>query len=122
MRLFIQSIRFTVVGVLSTSLYYLFALFFQKLFVDNTVTASVLAYCLSAVFSFSAHKQYTFVESTGGLKGEVIKFMIVTTIGLMLAALIPFILSHCCSEYIYLITAFVIPAVTFVLMKFVVFK
>lgn len=110
------------VGVLSTSLYYLFALFFQKLFVDNRVVASILAYCLSAVFSFSAHKQYTFIGSTGSLKGEVIKFMIVTTVGLMLAALIPFILSNYDSKYIYLITASIIPAVTFVLMKFVVFK
>ncbi|HHL43679.1 MAG TPA: GtrA family protein [Hellea balneolensis] len=117
---FWQGIKFAIIGGLSAIIYFCIALLFDKAFGLPPILASNIAYVLSAVFSYLGHKLYTF-NTAGKARFEALRFAVSSVIGFTLASLIPFMLSAYPSVYSYLVVLAVVPATTFILLKFFVF-
>ena len=88
----LRTLRFGVVGGCSTLLYPLLAWGLGRAGLAS-VAASVAAYALAAVFSFNAHRRFTF-SSAGEARAEVPRFVVVNAAGLAIATAAPLILTE----------------------------
>ncbi len=86
-------LRFGLVGIVATVLYAVFAWLFTVPAGLPAVVASILAYCLGALFSYSAHRRITF-RSDRPVMQEVPRFAGVSLIGWIVAILSPLILTN----------------------------
>lgn len=81
--------RFALVGVAATILYAVLALAFGRL-LDSHAGAwtSLLAYGVAAVFSYLAHRAFTFA-SDGDRAAEIPRFIVVTATGAAISFAVP---------------------------------
>jgi len=86
--------RFALVGIVATALYGALALLLmaQQWVGLSAVTASLAAYSASAMFSYLAHKSWTFM-SHGGHRTEAPRFVLLSATGLAVAYAAPLLLT-----------------------------
>jgi len=85
-------VRFGLVGGVSTLIYAVFAGVFTLRLGVSPVVASVLAYCLGAIFSFTAHRRITF-RSARPVVEEAPRFAGISFAGWIVAILSPLVLT-----------------------------
>lgn len=88
----LRTIRFGAVGGCSTLIYATLAYGFGSAGLA-AVAASVAAYGLAAIFSFNAHRRFTFA-SRGAAKSELPRFLAVNAAGLAIATVAPLVLTE----------------------------
>lgn len=116
-------VRFTVVGMTVTVTYFLLALLLSSVSNIETVSASAVAYVMSALLSFWGHRKITF-KSDQAILGELVKFLLANGVGLFLATIIPAIISGyfaMSSLVSFTVVMGVVPAISFLMMRYFVF-
>jgi putative flippase GtrA len=83
--------RFAAIGILSTALYAVLALVFNGLGLEAT-GASVLAFGLASVFSYTGHKYVTYA-SGGRHAFELPRFLALSAAGLAVVSMLPALLT-----------------------------
>lgn len=120
----IEVMRFGVVGLCATMLYVSLAFFFATTFAQlPSVAAAVAAYLLAGLFSYLAHKVFTFA-SDGRHRREAPRFAVVSLAGFAMAALLPLILHDLMGLSLVIpvmLTATLVPVMNFVALRWFVF-
>ncbi len=83
--------RFGAVGATSTLLYLGLAMSIKSFASTTALVASVLAYCLAGIFSYSAHRGFTFSSSQSHGEG-LPRFLVTTVLGLSLSSALPYVI------------------------------
>ena len=86
-----MTLRFASVGLISTLLYFFLALAFDKSAALSATLASLLAYAIAALFSYVAHRNFTF-DSAKPHSSAMPRFFVTTVCGAILALLLPLVL------------------------------
>jgi len=119
-----QVVRFGFVGLCATMLYVVLALFFATAFPQwPSAIAALAAYALAGLFSYVAHKLFTFA-SDGRHGREAPRFAVVSLAGFALAALLPLVLHDLMGLSLVIpvmLTATLVPAINFVALRWFVF-
>lgn len=118
---FDQVLRFAGIGVLASGLYFALATGLSSFAGLAAVPASVLAYGVSAVFSYNGHRQITF---RGGdvAPADKVRFVMTTAFGLLLALFIPHVLAGYAPVVSFTAVLLIVPLCSFLLLKFFVFR
>jgi putative flippase GtrA len=87
--------RFALVGLLSTLVYAVVALVLGAVFENAAGQApiSLLAYAIAAIFSYIAHRLFTFASS-GAYRSEIPRFVLLTLTGAGISFVIPVIVEY----------------------------
>ncbi|WP_353643947.1 GtrA family protein [Mesorhizobium sp. WSM2239] len=114
---------FVSVGVAATILYFVLASSTSVILQVSPSISSVVAYLLSAVFSYCGHKYLSFTSS-GAHTIEAPRFVVTTTLGLLIAYLLPLAAERMGLPHFvaYAAVCLVVPMVNFVLLKRWVFR
>lgn len=118
----IELLRFALVGAGTTLLYGAISVALLG-FGAAAATASVIAYCLSAVLSFCGHKVFTF-GSPAAYRSEAPRFLLVNGFGLACALLAPLAATRILevdAHWAILFTCLAVPAFNYLAMKHLVF-
>lgn len=118
---FAQIFRFAGVGVTCSLMYFVLATAFHSFVGLAAMSASFLAYALSAVFGYNAHRRFTFV-SAGDVREEAMRFFLVTALGLTISIAVPWYLADYAPALSFLTVLVIVPACSFLMMKFFVFR
>jgi putative flippase GtrA len=86
-------VRFGLVGGVSTVIYAVFAWIFTVQIGMPAVIGSILAYCLAAIFSYTAHRRVTF-RSNRPIAEEASRFAGISFAGWIVAIISPLILTN----------------------------
>lgn len=121
---FYKLFRFGIVGGLATLLYFSMAWWLTVSVEIQATVASLTAYSVATLYSYTAHKFYTF-RSNNNHSRELPQFLVLTMIGVILASAIPAIFTtwlewH--AGYALAITCFLIPMINFIGMEKFVFR
>ncbi|WP_299348160.1 GtrA family protein [uncultured Shimia sp.] len=116
-----QIIRFAGVGVTCSVMYFVLATGLNSLLGLDTISASFLAYLLSAIFGYTAHRRVTFV-SDGAVHQEVTRFFAATGVGVTISLIVPMMLHNHTPVLSFFMVFLIVPACSFVMMKFFVFR
>lgn len=84
-------LRFGSVGVAATAIYFVLALVFQWHGALGATPSSLLAYAVAALFSYMAHRSFTF-GSQQAHGSALPRFIVTTLLGALLALAIPYAL------------------------------
>ena len=87
--------RFALVGLSATALYAVLALLLGAAMRDDTgqAVASLLAYVATAIFSYCAHRVFTFA-SNGDYRFEIPRFAALTLSGVATSFIVPLVLAQ----------------------------
>jgi putative flippase GtrA len=119
--------RFALVGIGSTLIYALCAFFLsrgQGSAILPATSASVAAYAIAALFSYTGHKYFTFVSS-GDHAMELPRFLLLTASGLAVAFVLPGLLTQMLgipASIPILLTCVAVPVVNYVVLRRWVFR
>ncbi|TIS60157.1 GtrA family protein [Mesorhizobium sp.] len=118
--------RFALIGIGSTLIYATFAFFLsrgQGALLPATL-ASVAAYAVAALFSYTGHKYFTFM-SNGNHAMELPRFVLLTASGLVVAIVLPGLLTQVLgipASIPILLTCIAVPVVNYVVLGRWVFR
>lgn len=119
-----ELLRFGVVGACATVLYVILAFSFTKAFAQwPSAAGAFVAYVVSGVFSYLAHKLFTFASDDRHSR-EAPRFVVVSIAGFGLAGLLPFVLHDVMGLPLaipVLLTAVIVPAMNFIALRLFVF-
>ncbi|WP_419907114.1 GtrA family protein [Hoeflea sp.] len=84
--------RFALVGLTATLLYAVLAMALEALFhaTAGQATLSIAAYSIAAIFSYVAHRIFTFA-SNGAYHFEIPRFVLLTAVGFAISYVLPVI-------------------------------
>ena len=116
-----ELVRFGIVGASATLAYLIIAIALDWLLPLASVYISFLAYALAAMISFFGHRLFTFSQVSRH-RGQVMKFIVSTIIGFIIAILIPVIFHRFAPNVTYLMVALIVPIMSFLMLKFFVFS
>ncbi len=121
---FAQILRFAIVGLCSTAIYIVVTLSLDAFFTQwPSAISAFVASCIGAVFSYSAHKTFTF-SSDGRHQHEAPRFAVVTAVGFSISTLLPFVLHDVMGLALIIpvmLAATLVPAINFVALRWFVF-
>lgn len=86
-----MTLRFGSVGIAATLLYFVLALIMERAGLLGTTSASLVAYAVAALFSYFAHRNFTF-GSTQPHGTAMPRFIVTTICGALLALALPLVL------------------------------
>ncbi|WP_164726999.1 GtrA family protein [Shimia sediminis] len=118
---FAQIFRFAGVGVTCSVMYFLLASAFHSFAGLAAISASFVAYALSAVFGYHAHRRFTFA-SNSAISGEALRFFMVTVLGLTISIAVPWVLGNYTPALSFMTVLLIVPSCSFLMMKFFVFR
>lgn len=116
-----QVFRFAGVGLTCSAFYFLLASFLCNVAELDAVGASFLAYALSAVFGYQAHRRFTF-DSAASVRSEALRFAMVTILGIAISIAVPLALYTQAPVLSFSVVLLIVPACSFMMMKFFVFR
>ncbi|PLT33257.1 GtrA family protein [Bacillus sp. V5-8f] len=121
--LLFKFMKYSVVGFISTVIYFLSIFVLIEVFEKDPILASSISFVIMTIFSFILNKKYTF----GGhyTNKKFIRFIFVSTVGFILNYAIMFTILHVFSfHYLVgeLVTILVIPLINFTLNNYWTFK
>jgi len=96
MRNHLQSVsRFALVGLTATGIYAVLAMLLGSWMRDDAgqAAASLVAYGAAAVFSYCAHRIFTFASS-GAYRFEIPRFVVLTLSGVTISFIVPLVLAQ----------------------------
>ena len=96
MRNHLQSVsRFALVGLTATGIYAVLAMLLGSWMRDDAgqAAASLVAYGAAAVFSYCAHRIFTFASS-GSYRFEIPRFVVLTLSGVTISFIVPLVLAQ----------------------------
>jgi len=115
--------RFALVGIVSTLLYALLAMAFSELTRWPAAVGSLVAYVLAGVFSYTAHRSFTF-RSDRSHRQAAPRFIGLSLVGYGIATAAPLLLTDWAglpNVFAVGLTSLLVPALNFVLMRAMVF-
>ncbi|WP_156290371.1 GtrA family protein [Oceanobacillus salinisoli] len=121
--IFFKFLRYSLVGCVSTLIYFLSVFVLIELFHQDPVIGSAIAFVIMTIISFQLNKSYTFYSDFSGIK--MMRFFIVSVIGFTLNVFIIYMMVHVltfhylCGE---LLTILIIPIINFILNNYWTFK
>lgn len=115
-------IRFIIAGLLTTLLYIVVATLLVDLFIFSLTNASSLSYIVATIFSYIIHTYWSF--SSVAMKKNAAKFFTISALNFIIARYLPSlgVLLNLTGQLTLLITALVMPAITFFLHTFWTYK
>lgn len=121
--LWIKFIKYSLVGSVSTLIYFLSVFIFVELFGNDPLMSSAISFIIMTIFSFILNKKFTFNSDFSYEK--LLRFFIVSAVGFTLNFLIMFLIVNALS-YHYIIgeiaTTLIIPLINFALNHYWTFK
>ncbi len=121
--LILKFIRYSLVGCISTIIYFLSVFILVELFHQDPLVGSSLAYLIMTLISFFLNKTFTFGSDFSHQK--LLRFLIVSAIGFILNFSIMFLIVNVLSFHYAigeLVTILVIPITNFLLNNYWTFK
>lgn len=79
----VQFLKFSLIGLLNTSLHYFVFLALYRLFSVHYLVASTIGYSVGLLNSFVLNRKWTFKSKENGVSGELFRFLIVNLCALM---------------------------------------
>lgn len=112
----LKFIRYSIVGCLSTIIYFLSVFILVEFFNHTPLFASAVSFVIMTYFSFMLNKKYTFNSSFSHKK--LLRFLLVSLIGFTLNFIIMFTIVNILSFHYFIgevATTLVIPIINFIL-------
>ena len=119
--LFLEAVRFAIVGLFATALYALFAVLLTQLTDASVLVVSSSAYMMAAFISFFAHRSFTF-RKTGRIRSQGYRFLLNSLLGLSIATLLPLLLTGQHPNVVFGTVCVSVPVVSYIVQKLFVFK
>ncbi|RTR29110.1 GtrA family protein [Robertmurraya yapensis] len=119
----IKFVKYSLVGCISTLIYFLSVFIFVEIFDKNPVFSSAVAFVIMTVISFFLNKRFTFGSDFS--YDKLLRFLAVSAIGFTLNFGIMYLIVNVFSlHYVIgeLVTTLVIPVINFILNNYWTFK
>lgn len=122
-KVFAKFIKYSLVGCISTVIYFLSVYIFIEGFYMDPVLGSALSFIIMTIASFFLNVKYTFNSMI--TRQKAMRFMMVSSIGFFLNFILMFIIVHVFAYHYFigeLVTILVIPIVNFLLNNYWTFQ
>ncbi|QCR33847.1 GtrA family protein [Lysinibacillus sp. SGAir0095] len=122
-KVFVKFMRYSLVGCISTLIYFLSVFVFIEGLHMDPVLGSAVSFIIMTIVSFFLNVKYTFGSSI--TQQKALRFMTVSTIGFILNFLLMFVIVHIFDFHYFigeLVTILVIPVVNFLLNNYWTFQ